>query len=102
MPDQNESCKGCDESLKQAAIEFLHNSGSLESAAAELGDFSADLRAGKRKRSFKGKSAKTANGLERLRAENEALRTQVLSLQIQWEMLKSNLGMLSTTVCSRD
>ena len=40
--------------------------------------------------------------MARLRAENEALRNQVLNLQIQWDMLKTTLGVLSTTVCTRD
>ena len=40
--------------------------------------------------------------MARLRAENEALRNQIVSLQVQWDVLKTTLGVLSTTVCSRE
>jgi len=42
------------------------------------------------------------SGLARLRAENEALRNQVVSLETQWDLLRTTLGVLSTTVCSRE
>ncbi|MGO8696388.1 MAG: hypothetical protein ACLQVY_01530 [Limisphaerales bacterium] len=38
----------------------------------------------------------------KLRAENKALRRQVLSLQIQSDILRVTLGMLSTTVGTYD
>ena len=42
------------------------------------------------------------SGMARLRAENEALRSQILNLQVQWDILKTTLGVLSTTVCTRE
>jgi len=49
-----------------------------------------------------GKSVKALGGMAQLRAENEALRTQIVSLETQWDLLKSTLGVLSTTVCTRE
>jgi hypothetical protein len=40
--------------------------------------------------------------MAQLRAENEALRTQIAHLQVQWDILKTTLGVLSTTVCPRE
>jgi transposase-like protein len=92
-----------EETFKQAAVEFLNsNDGSLEGAAAELGVDPADLRTWKRKAAARGKPVKTLRGMARLRAENEALRNQIVSLQVQWDILKTTLGVLSTTVCSRE
>jgi transposase-like protein len=102
MADHNEPCKQYEETFKQAAVEFLNKSGSLETAASELGVDPAELRAWKRKKSPRCKPAKNLSGMARLRAENEALRNQVLSLQIQWDILKTTLGMLSTTVGTRE
>ena len=98
----NESGVSCDESYKRAAVEFVNKNGSLESAAAELGVASADLQAWKNRKTVRRKPPKTLNGVARLRAENEALRSQVLSLQIQWDILRVTLGMLSTTVGKHD
>jgi hypothetical protein len=49
-----------------------------------------------------GKPVKAVGGMAQLRAENEALRNQIVSLETQWDMLKSTLGVLSTTVCTRE
>jgi hypothetical protein len=37
-------------------------------------------------------------GMAQLKAENEALRNEVMNLQVQWDILKTTLGVLSTTV----
>ena len=92
-----------DETFKLAAVEFLNSHGcSLEVAAAELGVDPAELRMWKRKLGVRGKPVKSMSGMARLRAENEALRNQIISLQTQWDTLKTTLGMLSTTVCSHE
>jgi hypothetical protein len=98
----NESDVSCDESFKRAAVEFLNRNGSVESAAAELGVAPADLREWKNRETVRRKAPRTLSRLARLRAENEALRSQVLSLQIQWDILRVTLGMLSTTVGKQD
>jgi transposase-like protein len=92
-----------EENFKQAAVEFLKSNGhSLETAAAELGVDPADLRAWKRKLGAPNKSVKALSAMAQLRAENESLRNQIVGLQVQWDILKSTLGILSTTVCSRE
>jgi transposase-like protein len=102
MPNESEPRRQYEESFKEAAVEFLNKSGSLESAASELGVDPADLRPWKKRNGARPKGGKSLTGMARLRAENEALRTQILSLQIQWDILKTTLGVLSTTVCSRE
>ncbi len=102
MANDNEPRRRYEETFKQAAVEFLNKSGSLESAAADLGLDPAELRAWQKKNGSHAKSAKSLTGMARLRAENEALRSQILNLQIQWDILKTTLGVLSTTVCSRE
>jgi transposase len=92
-----------EETFKQAAVEFLSKNGtSVEAAAAELGINPSDLRTWQRKLNARSKPVKTLNGLAQLRAENEALRNQITHLQVQWDILKITLGVLSTTVCSRE
>jgi len=92
-----------EETFKLAAIEFLDvNGSSIEVAAAELGIDPTDLRNWKRKLSVRSKSVKALSGMAQLRAENEALRNQIVQIQVQWDILKTTLGVLSTTVCSRD
>jgi transposase-like protein len=92
-----------EETFKLAAIEFMDANGrNVEVAAAELGVDPTDLRTWKRKLAVRSKSVKALSGMAQLRAENEALRNQVVQLQVQWDILKSTLGVLSTTVCSRD
>ena len=102
MANLNEPCRRYEETFKEAAVDFLNRNGSLESAASELGVDPADLRAWKQKKSSRCKPAKSLSGVARLRAENEALRHQVQCLEIQWDILKTTLGVLSTTVCSRE
>ena len=67
-------------------------------AAAELGVDPEDLRAWKRKPG--AKPARALSGMAQLRAENQALRVQIARLQVQWDILKTTLGVLSTGVCS--
>jgi transposase-like protein len=92
-----------EETFKLAAVEFLDTNGSsIEVAAAELGVDPTDLQTWKRKLSARSKPIKCLGGMAQLRAENEALRNQIAHLQVQWDVLKTTLGVLSTTVCSRE
>jgi transposase-like protein len=103
MAPKNGHQRQYEETFKQAAVEFLNRNGcSVEVAAAELGIDPSDLRAWQRKLNARSKPAKTLTGMAQLRAENEALRNQILHLQVQWDILKTTLGVLSTTVCSRE
>lgn len=89
--------------FKQAAAEFVERNGhSVEHSAAELGVDPTDLRDWTKKLSSRAKPAKPLTAMAKLRAENEALRNQVLQLQVQWDILKTTLGVLSTTVCSHE
>lgn len=95
--------KQYEETFKQAAVEFMSRHGtSAEVAAAELGIDPSDLRTWQRKLNSRSKPVKSLSGLAQLRAENEALRNQITHLQVQWDILKTTLGVLSTTVCSRE
>jgi transposase-like protein len=97
MPQKNEPRRQYDETYKRAAVEFLQKTGStVESAAAELGIPSAELRSWSKK-AVKQRPAKNLTGISQLKAENEALRNEVLHLQVQWDILKTTLGVLSTT-----
>ena len=91
-----------EDTFKQSAVEFLSKHGSNVEAAAEVGAGPAGPQTSQRKLGERNKTVKTLSGMARLRAENEALRHQIVSLQGQWDILKSTLGMLSTTVCSRE
>jgi transposase-like protein len=103
MPKKLGHQRSYEETFKKAAVEFLiKNGGRIEAVAAELGVDPADLRAWKRKLGARGKPVMTLRAMAQLRAENEALRNQIVSLHGQWEILKSTLGVLSTTVCSRE
>lgn len=96
--------KQYDEPFKRAAVHFLHNSAKdLETAAAELGLRTADLRNWQRKYAPapRSKTAKPLNPADQLRAENQALRDEILHLRVQWDVLKATLGILSTSVCAR-
>jgi transposase-like protein len=93
-----------DEPFKQAAAHFFHHSGrSLEEVSAELGLSPADLRTWKRKyppappqeTAPPQKAARPHNHLTRLQAENQALRDEILHLKVQWDVLKTTLGILS-------
>jgi len=102
MLPKNNHHRHYEEIFKLAAVEFLNvNGSSIEVAAAELGVDPTDLRIWKRKIGARGKPVKTLSGMAQLRAENEALRNQIVHLQVQWDILKTTLGVLSTTVCSR-
>jgi transposase-like protein len=103
MSPKNNQNRHYEETFKLAAVEFLDaNGSSIEVAAAELGVDPTDLRTWKRKLSARSKSVKAISSMAQLRAENEALRNQIVHLQVQWDILKTTLGVLSTTVCSRE
>jgi transposase-like protein len=103
MLPKNNHHRHYEETFKLAAVEFLNvNGSSIEVAAAELGVDPSDLRIWKRKLSARSKPVKTLSGMAQLRAENEALRNQIVHLQVQWDILKTTLGVLSTTVASRE
>jgi transposase-like protein len=100
-----EQRKHYDEPFKQAAVEFFHKSGkTLDEVAAELGLSPADLRHWKKKYNPPQvqKTGKGLSNVAQLKAENEALRNEVLHLKVQWDILKTTLGILSTTICSRE
>jgi transposase-like protein len=88
-----------DEPFKRAAVHFFVHSGrSLEAVSAELGLRPTDLQTWKRQfpvpRS-QGHAAKPLDPLRQLRAENLALRNEIVHLKIQWEVLRTALGILS-------
>lgn len=94
-----------DKPFQYAAVQFLHDSGrSLEEVSAELGLNPADLRSWKRKYPpvAAQKIAKPLNHLGRLQAENKALRDELCHLKVQWDVLKTTLGILSTSVCQKE
>jgi transposase-like protein len=100
MRNKNEGRKQYDDNFKRAAVEFVQKTGgSVEESAAELGVPAHELRTWCRKAAAaQTRPAKSLSGLARLKAENEALRNEVLHLQVQWDILKTTLGVLSTTV----
>jgi transposase-like protein len=103
MPNKNHRTRRYRDNFKQAAAEFVERNGwSVEQSATELGIDAAELRDWTTKLGSRQKAAKSLNGMAQLRAENEALRNQVLQLQVQWDILKTTLGVLSTTVCTRE
>ena len=98
MPNKNDPRRH-DESFKRAAVDYLQKTGgTVEEAAAELGIDSSDLRSWNKKAASKQRPDKNLTGMAQLKAENEALRNEVLHLQVQWDILKTTLGVLSTTV----
>jgi transposase-like protein len=101
MPNRNNHSRRYPENYKHAAADFAQRNGhSVEEAAAELGVDPTDLRDWTSKLASRRKSTKPLSAVAKLRAENEALRTQILQLQVQWDIMKTTLGVLSTTVCS--
>lgn len=101
MPNTNPPGRNYDESYKRAAVEFLQRSGcTVENAAAELGIPAEDLRNWSKKAASAERPQKNLTGMARLKAENEALRNEVTNLQVQWDILKTTLGVLSTTIGS--
>ena len=91
-----------DEPFKQAAAHFFHHSGrSLDEVSAELGLSPADLRTWRRKYppASPQKTARPLNHVSQLRAENQALRDEILHLKVQWDVLKTTLGILSSGPC---
>jgi transposase-like protein len=99
-----EQRKQYDEPFKQAAVDFFQKSGkTLDEVAGELGICAADLRSWKRKYHAPGhRAGKVSSNVRQLRAENEALRNEVLQLKVQWDILKTTLGILSTTIGTRE
>jgi len=102
-----EQRKQYDEPFKQAAAHFFHLSGrSLEEVSTELGLSPAELRSWNRKYPS-GPEQKTArplnhlSHLSRLQAENQALRAEVLQMKVQWDVLKTTLGILSASASDR-
>jgi transposase-like protein len=87
------------EPFKQAAAHYFHHSGrSLEEVSTELGLSPVDLRTWKRK--YPAPPAQKAgpkplDSVSQLRAENQALRNEIMHLKVQWEVLKTTLGILS-------
>jgi transposase-like protein len=103
MPNKRTQPRRYQENYKYAAADFMERSGQgVERSAAELGVDPDDLREWKKKLGVRAKRDKPLGGMARLRAENEALRNQVVQLQMQWDILKTTLGVLSTTVCSHE
>jgi transposase-like protein len=103
MPKKTNGTKRYQENFKNAAAEFVERTGqSVEQSAAELGVDPAMLRDWTQKLASRPKSGKPASIMAQLRAENEELRNQVLHLQVQWDILKTTLGVLSTTVCTQE
>jgi transposase-like protein len=100
MPHKNEPRRQYDDTFKRAAVEFLQKTDStVENAAAELGIPADELRNWVKK-SASSRPGKNLTGIAQLKAENEALRNEVMHLQVQWDILKTTLGVLSTTVGS--
>jgi transposase-like protein len=103
MPNKRNQPRRYQENFKQAAAEFVSRNGqSVEQSATELGVDPVALRDWTKRLGSRRTLAKPLNGMAQLRAENEALRNQILQLQVQWDILKTTLGVLSTTVCSQE
>jgi transposase-like protein len=99
-----EQHKQYDEPFKQAAVDFFQKSGkTLDEVAGELGICSGDLRTWRKKYQPPGhRTGKASSNVRQLRAENEALRNEVLQLKVQWDILRTTLGILSTTLGTRE
>jgi transposase-like protein len=95
-----EQRKQYEEPFKQAAAHFFYNSGrSLEAVSAELGLDPGDLRTWKRKypsaAPLRTAPLAPSDPVRRLQAENQALRAEILRMKVQWDILKTTLGILS-------
>jgi transposase-like protein len=103
MPNKNDPRRQHAESFKRAAVDYLQKTGgTVEEAAAELGIDAAELRSWNKKTALKPRSSRNLTGIAQLKAENEALRNEVLHLQVQWDILKTTLGVLSSDVASHE
>lgn len=103
MANKNNPPRRYQETFKHAAADFVERNGrNVEQSAAELGVDPSDLRQWTQQHASQTKTPKSLSAMAQLRAENESLRNQVLQLQMQWDILKTTLGVLSTTVCSRE
>jgi transposase-like protein len=103
MPNKNHRPRRYRDNFKQAAAEFVERNGwSVEQSATELGVPPAELQEWTTKLGARHKQSKPLSDIAQLRAENKALRNQVLQLQVQWDILKTTLGVLSTTVCTHE
>ncbi|HEX3716350.1 MAG TPA: transposase [Verrucomicrobiae bacterium] len=103
MPDKNNPPKRYRDTYKRAAVDFAQRSGhNVEQSAAELGLDPNDLREWTEEFASRSRPTKSLSAMAQLRAENESLRNQILQLQMQWDILRTTLGVLSTTVCSRE
>ena len=96
--------KTYEEPFKHAAVQFIRQSGkSVEEVSAELGLSVAELRQWKKKYpAAAAKSVKRLDPVSQLQAENQALRQEILHLKVQWDVLKTTLGILSTSVCQKE
>jgi transposase-like protein len=105
MEANTQERKQYNDQFKHAAVQFFQSSGKgLEEVATELGLRPDDLRHWKRKYPHipEEKAARPLTSLAKLQAENKALRDEILNLKVQWDVLKTTLGILSTTVCPRE
>ena len=100
MKTTKESRANHDEAFKYAAVDFLNKNGNqVEVVATELGVSADELRDWQKVLAKAGsKPVKSVGGMAKLRAENEALRNEIMQLQVQWDILKTTLGVLATTV----
>ena len=102
MPNKNRN-KSYQDNFKQAAADFVQRNGfDVEQSASELGVNPEELRDWTERFSAHVTTVKPLSNVAQLRAENEALRNQVLQLQVQWDILKTTLGVLSTTICTQE
>jgi transposase-like protein len=96
MPNKTNSRKSYGENFKRAALQFMDKTGgSVESTAAELGVPAQELETWSRDVSLPPRPPGNQSSIARLKAENEALRHEVLHLQMQWDILKTTLSVLS-------
>ena len=102
MPNKNRN-KRYQDNFKHAAADFVQRNGhDVEHSASELGVNADELRDWTERFGARAHVAKPLSSVAQLRAENEALRNQVLQLQVQWDILKTTLGVLSTTICTQE